>query len=592
MKVSQFFLAAFVALFSTLNLAQSSYSAQDPSDSLCRHYNKLAQAFTNEQPDSALFFARKMMAIGTKWNNQKGIAVGLNRVGILLRDQGKYDRALEALDSSLSIFTEIRDSIWVAHTILITGSVYDKMGDYEKQIEYLLQSLQRFENLDDPQSIRASAHAKNHIGSAFYEMGERQHALEYFEAAYAQFVSINDSSSFLGPVNNIGMIYDDMDSLDLALKYYWKAYDLNEKITQSASHRGQILTNIGDLLRSQGKYADALKNHKQALEIALELHQPTDQMQALIGLGRDRLSLGEYDLAMGHVNSSLAISRKIGAKEHTLKALKLRTEVLKLQKRFEELAYAYEAVAQLGDSIINEEKAKAIAELEIKFKTEQKEKEILLKEQALLRSETEREAARVNMVLLALGLALVILASVAIIVNYRSRSRANQLKVSLVEAELEASKLREEKAELELEENRKSLTSYSLLLAQRNEILTEIKSKLESALKTNESVESEVIRPLISSINAGIAFDNEWEEFRLRFEKVHTGFFKKLDEKHPELTSNECRLLALISLNLARKQIASLLNISSKGVEVAQYRIRKKLSLDASQDLAAFASSL
>ena len=61
---------------------------------------------------------------------------------------------------------------------------------------------------------------------------------------------------------------------------------------------------------------------------------------------------------------------------------------------------------------------------------------------------------------------------------------------------------------------------------------------------------------------------------------------KRIKELHPSITPNDLRLCAYLRLNLSSKEIAPLLNISHKSVEVKRYRLRKKMGLDHDQSLA------
>ena len=54
----------------------------------------------------------------------------------------------------------------------------------------------------------------------------------------------------------------------------------------------------------------------------------------------------------------------------------------------------------------------------------------------------------------------------------------------------------------------------------------------------------------------------------------------KNKDLHPKLTPNDLRLCAYLRLNLSSKEIASLLNISSKSVEIKRYRLRKRMNLE------------
>jgi DNA-binding CsgD family transcriptional regulator len=54
------------------------------------------------------------------------------------------------------------------------------------------------------------------------------------------------------------------------------------------------------------------------------------------------------------------------------------------------------------------------------------------------------------------------------------------------------------------------------------------------------------------------------------------------------LTLNEQKLCAFLRLNLNTKDIANIMGISLRGVEVARYRLRKKLGLQRGQNLSKF----
>jgi DNA-binding CsgD family transcriptional regulator len=82
--------------------------------------------------------------------------------------------------------------------------------------------------------------------------------------------------------------------------------------------------------------------------------------------------------------------------------------------------------------------------------------------------------------------------------------------------------------------------------------------------------------------------DTDWEQFTERFDQVHSEFIKRLRVEFPELTPKDQRLCAYLRMNLASKEIAPLLNISIRGVEISRYRLRKKLHLGKDVNLTDF----
>lgn len=70
-----------------------------------------------------------------------------------------------------------------------------------------------------------------------------------------------------------------------------------------------------------------------------------------------------------------------------------------------------------------------------------------------------------------------------------------------------------------------------------------------------------------------------WEQFAVHFDKVHSDFLITLKDRYPNLTPSELKLCAYLRLNLCSKEIAQIMNISIKSVELARYRLRKKLQI-------------
>ena len=84
---------------------------------------------------------------------------------------------------------------------------------------------------------------------------------------------------------------------------------------------------------------------------------------------------------------------------------------------------------------------------------------------------------------------------------------------------------------------------------------------------------------MIKSLGEDEHIDTEWENFTKHFDKVHSDFVKRLKEVHPNLTGNELKLCTYLRMNLSTKEIAQLMNISVRGVEISRYRLRKKLGI-------------
>jgi DNA-binding CsgD family transcriptional regulator len=82
--------------------------------------------------------------------------------------------------------------------------------------------------------------------------------------------------------------------------------------------------------------------------------------------------------------------------------------------------------------------------------------------------------------------------------------------------------------------------------------------------------------------------DDDWEQFAVHFNKVHSNFLIMLKEKFPNLNAHELKLCAYLRMNLTSKEIAQLLGISVRGVEISRYRLRKKLQVSTETNLFQF----
>ncbi len=163
--------------------------------------------------------------------------------------------------------------------------------------------------------------------------------------------------------------------------------------------------------------------------------------------------------------------------------------------------------------------------------------------------------------------------------------------------------LREEKLELELRARQDELVRSRMNIVRKNEMLQEIKKtavSLNNALPTGAEVrKSELLSTikrrvtrLIGQIDTNIEHDDDLEAFKNSFDIVHHRFLQLLDERYPSLTHKEKMLCAYIRMNLLSKEIAPLLNISTRGVEISRYRIRQKLGLDTKDSLTDFLQHL
>lgn len=136
--------------------------------------------------------------------------------------------------------------------------------------------------------------------------------------------------------------------------------------------------------------------------------------------------------------------------------------------------------------------------------------------------------------------------------------------------------------ESEVKGQNQELAGITMNLVRKNELILELKERLQAIQKNPESTS---IRSIILSLNSQLSQEKDWEAFEYHFTRVHQGFFTKLKKDFPGLTSGDLRLAAYLRMNLSSKEIAPLLHISLRSLENKRYRLRKKLQLQPGQQI-------
>ena len=148
--------------------------------------------------------------------------------------------------------------------------------------------------------------------------------------------------------------------------------------------------------------------------------------------------------------------------------------------------------------------------------------------------------------------------------------------------ELESSqkivRLNNDKLRNDIENKNRELATSTMNIINKNKFLNTIKTRLITGGEKN-------IDRVIHIIDKNLNNTDDWEMFQEAFNNADKKFLKKVKSKHPDLTPNDLRLCAYLRLNLSSKEIAPMLNISTRSVEVKRYRLRKKMNLDHNSNL-------
>ena len=113
-------------------------------------------------------------------------------------------------------------------------------------------------------------------------------------------------------------------------------------------------------------------------------------------------------------------------------------------------------------------------------------------------------------------------------------------------------------------------------MIKKDELLAIIKDDLK---KSTENLDNKNLKSVITTISKNIDKDDTWNTFKESFDNVDKDFLKRIKALHPSLTPSDLKFCAYLRLNLSSKEIAPMLNISIRSIEIKRYRLRKKMNL-------------
>jgi DNA-binding CsgD family transcriptional regulator len=128
--------------------------------------------------------------------------------------------------------------------------------------------------------------------------------------------------------------------------------------------------------------------------------------------------------------------------------------------------------------------------------------------------------------------------------------------------------------EIQVQTKASEVAGKSLSIAKQTEMIESIETIL-----SNETDSSQIKSKIKKAIKSNSINKNEWQIFEKNLMKSHEDFVYKLTNTYPVLTSKDIKLCIYLRMNLASKEIAPLMNISYRGVELHRYRLRKKLDI-------------
>jgi two-component system, NarL family, sensor kinase len=266
---------------------------------------------------------------------------------------------------------KLGDKKWVARSYSLMGVVEKNNGEYQKALDWHLKSLKINEELKDEYSLAIS---HNDIGVLYKVMKDYATALTHYEQSLeCKKAGMQNGIAFT--LSNIGTIYDQMEQNDKALDYYRQSLAKAKEI----NHEGAMvnaLSNIGELLAKRGNAKEALPYFLESLTIDRKNDNKYGMILSQVNLGNVYKDLGNYPEAKKNLEEATGIAKAANAGPmlancyQSLSGLYERTGDYKNALKYQQL------YTGINDSLLNTERTKQMAEMQTKYETVKKEEEI------------------------------------------------------------------------------------------------------------------------------------------------------------------------------------------------------------------------
>ena len=168
---------------------------------------------------------------------------------------------------------------------------------------------------------------------------------------------------------------------------------------------------------------------------------------------------------------------------------------------------------------------------------------------------------------------------------------------ALHEKQLQILQLENEKTQLRLQSKSQELTRIMHDESTKQEDLAYTSEQLDKCLHDLQMHNVKKVEERLQGLKQHIAAKSsdesiDWQRFEENFDEVNAGFCKRLTERFPWMNKQERKLCVYIYMGMLTKEMAPLLGLSTRGVEMMRYRMRCKMQLEAQANLKDYLLSL
>ncbi|MGJ8667338.1 MAG: tetratricopeptide repeat-containing sensor histidine kinase [Patiriisocius sp.] len=385
-------------------------------------FQEIAGHYNITHLDSAQPFARKGLLLSKKLNFKRGEWMNLSMLGNYHERKTQYDSASFYYSQALKIIKVEKSIKGEAIVYNNIGMLNIRTGDYDDAIANFFKSMDAEERLGNKTGI---AEGLNNIGVAHYYMANYDKATEYLLQALQAQKELGNTKGLQQGYNNVGAIFDYQKKYKQAIATYEKALAISRELGDKKLEASN-LTNIALAYSKNEEFEKADDYFEEALAVRTSIGDKTGLAHSYSSFGESLRQQKRFDISEKYLKEGLVYAEENKLKLSMKETYSSLAELYKDQNKKELESEFLRKYISINDSILDETKAKAIAELETKYETEIKEKEILEQRAKLAEKEIE-VTQKNNLIYGSLSLA-VILGLLGYLVYNQQRLKNRQLK--------------------------------------------------------------------------------------------------------------------------------------------------------------------
>ena len=400
---------------------------------------------------------------------------------------------------------------------------------------------------------------ENDIAIIYARLNKSSEAFHYFQKIYKNKKEEKDTLDLAKVYNNIGLLYFNTN-IDSSIYYFKKSLELVYEL-DNTELSVYVFTNIGKCYSI--KRNDAKTDFYFRKSLAL-IDSVSDDKKAwiIMNIAIDLLQRDKVDSAIHYANSAIDL---IQYEKYSFNHLDLEEILYKAyikKEEFDSATQKFLIYKEIRDSLNVEQKAVNAEKIKL-------EQEFLIENQ---KRSIEENNIRMKYLIIGFSLVVILLILIILLSKYKHRLQKSILEKELME-------VNKDELNKDLDSKKRILIAKAMKEIHRTELVQEILNDLKEVKLKAVKKETQAAIDIIQYRLEKDTSKNIWEEFELSLEQVHENFYTNLMAKHPNLTSKDKRLCALLVLNLSSKEIGHITGQDFKTVENARTRLRKKLDL-------------